>query len=215
LPVAFKAEAIGKWFALQIASHAFSFVIGLSVVTGAFVGFLTWAEELPLSLIILSTLVAMAAMATILNQIRVFLVACNMGHRFIAVETSAEPSRSASGKEGYGLGILFRNMADIPLEYSVEKVHANLDGMIASKDSKLGQGAPGSIVKAYEYRIFRIGVAETGLRGSATMYGEIEITYSFGRPGKLKHRRTDTFAFVVVTYPDCGVGAIQSRSSRA
>lgn len=205
--------SIVKWLGLQLAGQALKFAIGLPFVTGALTALAAYAEGIPLTWGCVAVALVVAATSTSLNQARSFLVSYGIERKFILSQFGAEPAISADKKEGYGIWVIFFNNADIPLEYTVVKVSAQLDGMVASRVSAAGEHIPGCVVSAKSFQRYQIGVVPTGYRKSENLWGEIDITFDYGRPGKLNRTVTKMASIQLVTGANGAVVQCKMRSA--
>lgn len=197
---------IGRWIGLQIAAQAFKWAIGLPVVTGVVMAALAYANNLPLAWGFFGVLGASAFMATFMNQARAFTVSYNVAGKFHSTDVVLDRGLSrVSNKEGYRVGVIFRNVADIPLEYSVTRASASVGGRVVEHEPI----TTGSEVIAGKTIGYMIGAAPMERVCSEHMFAEIEIEYAYGRPGKLKHRRVEKFT-VAMHMSDSGEVAAKS-----
>jgi hypothetical protein len=210
-PVSQKAGSVARWFGLQVAAKAVSLALGAPVASGAVMGALAYAQGLPLAWGFLAVILAAAATATALNQVRSFVLSYSVVGKLYTATLSIERAMSLEEQEGYSVGVPFRNAADIALEYRVRRFSAHLDGRIVARHGPSANLATdGDVIEAGGSRIFIVGLVVMEPAIGKHLTGELEITYSYGRPGRLNNERTENFRMVVTTDEDGDVSSCDS-----
>lgn len=190
-------ESLTAWLAKQIAAKALGVALGLPLVTGTVMAVLAWLQGLPLATGLLFVVLAAAGASTILNQARTFSLAYSLAEKFEPVGFLVEAAKSRQLEhEGYGVAVTFQSSADVAIQYIVDKCRASLDGRVIPIEEGISTVYD---VEAYGARQWAFGIAPTGLKPSATILGDIEVTYRYGRPGKLNISRTAEHRIWVVT----------------
>lgn len=193
-------ETIAKWLGLQVAAKAVSVALGAPVVVAGVMATLAYTQGLPLAWGFLAVVLAAAGASTVLNQARSFMLAYSVANKIYTTGVDAVPAADSGGKRGYGISIHFQNSADIPLEYRVRRSSAHLDGRIASVSGPdVHLATDGDIIEAGGRREFVVGLVPMALAKNKHISGELEITYAYGRPGKLNNERAEKFNLRITT----------------
>lgn len=188
-----------KWLGLQIAGKALGLALGLPAVTGAVMATLAYMDRLPLATSLLFVLLAMAAVATLLNQIRPFLVAQSLIDKVRLNALLVEHAYIVGSNppiEGYSVGVSLENISDMSLEYLFEDAMGSVDNLVLLQ----APGAPhGDTIEPRSARSHGFGIAKMPRRPSERFVGDLSFTFRYGRPGKLSHSKKLKYMISFVT----------------
>jgi hypothetical protein len=210
-PSASKANAIAKWFGLQIAAKAVSLALGAPLISGAIMGVLAYAQGLPVAWGFLGVIVAAAATSTMLNQARSFMIAYSVSGKVSIYDAKVKSGMNLDKTVGYLVTIEFKNTADVPLQYHIDRFSGHIDNRIIARPGRSGEMAGlGGIISPGSGKLYTVGMAVMSLEKDKHLEGELEVTYSYGRLGKLNYINTEKFVLAISTG---GTGTVKHSGS--
>lgn len=196
-----KTGILARWVGVQVAAKAVSLALGAPVVAATIMGALAYIEGLPLAWGFLAIIFSAAAAATLLNQTRSFMLAYSVANKLYTKGVEVHRAQDTAGRGGYVVGIEFHNSADIPLEYRVRRCSGHLqERVVVATDG--GTASDGDVIEAQGRRTFYLGIVVMNSAKNKNMPGEAEITYVYGKPGKLNNEETEKFSIRVTTGED-------------
>lgn len=189
-----RAGAFARWVAKQAATRAVALALGAPAVTSSVMGWLAYANGLPLAWGFFAVMAVAAFTSTLLNQARSFLVAYSAAGKISMRGGELIRAISKLGTRGYGVSMIINNHADITLEYRVKRVTGHIEGRAILQDSDAA--LDGDTIEIRGGRVHSCGIAKMDPLESATIHGEIEIHVSYGRPGKLNYLLEETYTIL-------------------
>lgn len=177
----------GKWLGLQIAAKAVSLALGLPIVAAIMMGALAYLQHLPLAYGFLAVLLAAAAVSLLMNQARTFMLAYSPINKVVAEIAMIMHAKDDDGKEGYAIGVLIHNRADVPMAFRVTREQGDVNGTVARQGK---DATKGDIINAGDSRIHVIGLAVMASIPDSVLMGNVELAYKYGRPNNLSCEST-------------------------
>lgn len=186
---------VTKWFGIQLAGKALSVALGTPLITGLIMAVIAYVQGLPLAWGFFTVSGVAAFTSITLNQARAFAVAYNIENKLAFTGVQVGFAFNDKVERGYGMGISFRNEADIPMSFKVERSSAHLGGKVAVKieevvNGEIGPGMPAGYI---------VGVVPLEAQPNSILDGEIDCTIAFGRANKPNKTRRFRFRVVVNT----------------